>query len=99
MLQPARIVTDSKLPAVASLLGPDAVGLLGALVEPLGGVVQALRIRQVRYTPATSVTVQYEADVQVGDQTTRTTLVVANGIEVPGEVVRLDADGIPVAAS
>lgn len=98
MLEPVRVVDDPRTPALRLLLSPDALGLLNALVRPLGGSVQSAKVRQVRYVPATSVTVQYDADVQIGSTTSRTTLVASNGIAVSGEVVRLDAGGVEIAA-
>ena len=98
MLEPVRIVDDPKVPALRLLLSPDASGLLDALVSPLGGAIQTARVRQIRYVPATSVTVQYEADVQIGSTTSRATLVASNGVTVSGEAVRLDAGGIDIAA-
>jgi aminoglycoside phosphotransferase len=98
MLEPVRVVDDPKLPALALLLGPQAAHLLEVLVEPLGGSIRSARIGQVRYVPAKSATVQYEAEVDVGSATSHTTFIATSGVAVSGEVVRLDADGIGIAA-
>lgn len=95
---PSATVSDPEVPALEVLLGPDARGVIEAVVAPLGGSVRDGRVRQVRYVPAKSVTVQYDVDVHVGDETSRTTLVASSGIPVPGDVVRLESSGIEIAA-
>jgi hypothetical protein len=95
---PMRIVRDPEVPALEILLGAEATDVVSAVVAPSGGSVRSLRVRQVRYVPAKSVTVQYDAEVQVGRATVRSTLVASSGLSVPGDVVRLEGGGLEIAA-
>jgi hypothetical protein len=94
----SRTVHDPDVPALELLLGHSAPRVLDAVVAPVGGSVRSARVRQVRYVPTKSVTAQYDAELEVGDARTRSTLIVSSGISVPGEVVRLEAGGIEIAA-
>lgn len=89
---------DPEVPALAMLLGPDNIDLLGVLTASSGGAISSVRVGQVRYVPAKSVTVQYEIDVQLGGTATRSTVVVASGLAIPDGVVRLESSGVEVAA-
>ena len=89
---------DPEVPALAMLLGRDRMGLLEALLASSGGAIGSVRVGQVRYVPAKSITVQYEVDVRLDGAATRSTVVAASGLAIPNEAVRLTSGGVEVAA-
>ncbi len=86
---------DPDLPALHTLLGPDAEGLMSAVVAAGDGRLRSLETTQVRYVPGKSVTVQYRAGV-LGhdDQSEVHTYVASSGIEVPEGTAVFEADGM-----
>ncbi len=85
-------IADDAVPALAVLLGPEAEDVLSTVVEPQGGTLRSTKVTQIRYTPARSIVVTYQADVAwTGGRSSRGSLVATSGIAVP--------DGVPVVAS
>lgn len=81
-------VTDDQVPAVATLLGPDAGEFLEAVFGEAGDTVASFRRTQVRYVPAKSITVQFLVDVDLGHEAgiEQVTLVATSGLDVPDPV-------------
>lgn len=95
--QPASL-SDPGVPELEVLLGADAADLLSAALAPAGGTVESVRISQVRYVPASSVTVQYRVGVAWGDgRSSREILVAAAGLDVPEETLIVGDDTIRIA--
>lgn len=91
----APIASDPGLAEVATLLGPAAVGVLEAALEPSGGTLASVRISDISWWPGRSITVAYTAEVDWahGGPGTIETLVAAAGDSVPeGALVLTDAD-------
>ncbi len=93
-----RLVKDADVPALELLLGPEADDVLGTIVGSTGGNVRSARLRQIRYVPSKSVTAQFDVGVEFGEAASRSTIIVTSGLRIPGDVVRLEADGVAIAA-
>lgn len=73
------------------LLSDDARGLLGAAVQSIGGRVLAWSPRQVNHHPGRTTTVQYRADVERADGSSRTeTIVATTGDRIPSGAAVLE---------
>ncbi len=89
-------------PDLKLLLGEEAAGPLGALVETASGELLSVRPRQVNHQPATatgppSTVVQYAAQVRwAGGRVASETLVMATGGRIPRRAAVLDDDGVRV---
>jgi hypothetical protein len=85
-------------PALALLLGPDAVSVLTTALDGAGGRLLAWRPRQVTHQPRRSTVVQYGADVEWADgRTTTETMVAATGGRIPEGATVLDDGTTQVA--
>ena len=91
-------IADPNLPALALLLGREAVEVLDTVLAEAGGRCKSARCSQVRYVPAQSVTAQYAASVKwIDGSTTNETLVAASGIVVPDDTPVLQTDDVKIA--
>ena len=91
-------ITDSNVVALPTMLGPEVDEILGEVVALQGALLVSTRIGQIRYEPAKSMVVRYEADVRWNDgRSTRETLVAASGIPVPPGVPILSSGDMEIA--
>ena len=86
-------LSDPDLPAVEVLLGPDAAGPLGTLLEAGGIEIGRFRPRQVTWWPRRSITVRY--DVSSADGQRLPQIVACSGSIPPGATI-LEADGTQI---
>ncbi|MDP3984005.1 MAG: aminoglycoside phosphotransferase family protein [Acidimicrobiia bacterium] len=97
-IDPRPPVADPDVGAVGVLLGDGAGAFLAEALEAMGARLRSFTMSQVRYVPAKSVTVQYQAEVlSAKGRPSKTTFVATAGIRVPEEVPIFAADGIEVA--
>lgn len=89
---------DPAVPALGTLLGEDAGGLLAAVFDGVGARLLRHSVSQVRYVPGRSVTVHYRADVAWGSaKPARELLVATSGIAVPDGTPVFAAGGVEIA--
>jgi len=89
---------DERLPALPTMLGPDAVEMLDAAVAAAGGHVVDARPVQVSWSPGRQLFVRYHAKVEGAQgEASDVALVAATGIDAPRGVI-LESDGARVAA-
>ena len=87
---------DDQVPAEL-LLSPDSGAILDAVLAEVGARTTEVTPVQVRYLPGRSVIVQYQAEVDWRDRSSRETLVIAAGIDVPDPIAQLEIDDHMVA--
>ena len=93
-----QIPFDEAVPALHTLLGPDANELLGAVLGEARARVVTSRATQVRYVPSRSVTVQYRCEVVWPDMgESIETLVATTEDPIPDHLPVVDVDGSRVA--
>jgi hypothetical protein len=92
------VIVDPGVPVRDLLLGSNAADMLDVVLSEVGGTCTAARPVQVRYVPGSSITVQYEATVQWGNEPDTTeTLVALNGVEIPAGTATVEIEGSKVA--
>ena len=85
------LVSDPGIP-VELLLSRDSRAILDALLGEVGARTSDVKPVQVRYVPGRSVIVQYQGDVEWTDHTSKETLVIASGVDVPEATLQLEVD-------
>lgn len=86
-------LSDPALPAVAVLLGPDAVGALQVAAGASGTSLGSVRPRQVTWWPGRSITVRYEALSESGAPLPQ---IVACAGSIPAGAAILEADDLRI---
>ena len=84
-------LSDPRVP-IDLLLGHGSKAILDAVLTEVGAGTSEVKPVQVRYVPERSVIVQYQADVEWADHTSRETLVIASGVDVPDTTPQLEVD-------
>jgi hypothetical protein len=86
-------LVDSELPAVETLMGPEARGPLDAVLEPLGARTGSFSRRQVTWWPGRSITVRYEVQNEQGEAMPQ---IVACSGSIPAGAAILESDGVRI---
>jgi hypothetical protein len=84
---------DPALPAVAVLLGPDALGPLQVALDAFGARLGRVQPRQVTWWPGRSITVRYEAVSESGASLPQ---IVACAGSIPEGAAVLEADDLRI---
>jgi len=91
-------LVDERLPALGTLLGPEAPGLLGAAVEAAGASLVSARPLQVQWQPGRALSVVYETLLEDTPRgTVRDMLVAATGDRLPAGAMLLEQGAERVA--